>query len=443
MRHAMKHALKIGFSLLLLAAAALPARAETDIQEIVTPSGVTIWLVEEHSIPMVAIELNFRGGTSLDLPGKEGAAYLMAGLLEEGAGDMDAGAFLRATEGLAAGFSYSAYRDSVSISAEMLSENATEATALLRLALTQPRFDEVAIERVRSQVLSGLASDATDPNEIAGTTLRNLSYPDHPYGNPSEGTTQSVTALTRDDLIAAHARTLVRDRMFVGVVGDVTADEAAALVDQLVSDLPLSGPALPGPTQMAIQGGTTVVDLDVPQSVALFAHDGMDRDDPDYLAAYVLNEIFGGSGLEARLKTEVREKRGLTYGVYSYLAPSDHASQVIGSVASSNERVAEALTVIKDEWRKIGEQGITAQELEAAKLYLTGAYALRFDSNVKIAGNLVGMQAIGLPIDYIRTRNDQVNAITLDEINRVAADLYRVDALHVVVVGKPEGLDAE
>lgn len=427
-------------ALLVLITAALPARAATEIQEIVTPGGVTIWLVEEHSIPIVTIELNFRGGTSLDPADKAGATYLMAGLLEEGAGDLDASGFLRATEGLAARFGYSAYRDSVSISANMLSANAPEAVELLRLALVEPTFDEVAVERVRSQVLSGLASDATDPDEIAGKTMRELSFPGHAYGLPSEGTIETVTGLTRADLIAARENALARDRMYVGVVGDVTADEAARLVDRLVGDLPQSGPALPEQTTMAVGGGTTVVELDVPQSVAIFAHEGIERDHPDYLAAYVLNEIFGGSGLEARLKTEVREKRGLTYGVYSFLAPSDHATQVMGSVASSNDRIAEALSVIKDEWRKLAEQGISAQELEAAKLYLTGAYAMRFDSNGKIAGNLVGMQAIGLPIDYVKTRNDQVNAITLEQINRVASEVYRPDDLHVVVVGKPTGL---
>ena len=427
-------------SFLALIAMALPLRAATAIQEIKTPGGITVWLVEEHSIPIVAIELSFRGGTSLDPKGKEGATYLMTGLLEEGAGDLDAEAFLRKTEELAARFSYRAFRDNVAISAEMLSENAGESVELLRLALSQPTFDDVAVERVRRQVLSGLASDATDPDEVASAKFREISFPEHPYGAVEAGSTGSVAALNRDDLVAAHKGALVKSRVYVGVVGDVTPEQAAALVDTLVGELPEEGPSPPPRTEMAVGGGVTVVDLDIPQSVALFGHKGIERDHPDYLTAYVLNEIFGGNGLESRLQREVREKRGLTYGVYTFLNPSDLATQVMGSVASANGRIAEALDVIRNEWRLLAEEGVTAEELEAAKLYLTGAYPLRFDSNARIAGNLVGMQSIGLPIDYVKTRNDQVNAVTLEDINRVARELFRPDELHFVVVGKPEGI---
>ena len=427
-------------SFLALFALAIPLRAATDIQEFITPGGITVWLVEERSIPIIAIELSFRGGTSLDPKGKEGATYLMTGLLEEGAGDLDAEAFLRKTEELAARFSYRAFRDSVAISAELLSENASDSIELLRLALSQPAFDDVAVERVRRQVLSGLASDATDPDEIASAKFREISFPEHPYGAVDAGTTGSVAALNRDDLVAAHRGALVKSRVYVGVVGDVTREQAAAFVDTLVGGLSEEGPSPPPQTEMAVGGGVTVVDLDVPQSVALFGHKGIERDHPDYLTAYILNEIFGGNGLESRLQREVREKRGLTYGVYTFLNPSDHATQVMGSVASANNRIAEALDVIRNEWRLLAEEGVTVEELEAAKLYLTGAYPLRFDSNARIAGNLVGMQSIGLPIDYVKTRNDQVNAVTLEDINRVARELFRPDELHFVVVGKPEGL---
>jgi zinc protease len=430
-------------TLFVLLIAALPARAATDIQEFVTPGGVTVWLVEEHSIPIVAFELNFRGGGSLDPKGKEGAAYLMAATLEEGAGDMNAQEFLQATETLAARFSYDTYRDSVAISAQMLSENMRPSIELLRTALLDPTFDDTAVTRVREQVLSSLRSDATDPNEIAGTRLRELSYPDHPYGVPVEGTLETVSALTPDDLRAAHAATLVKSRAYVGVVGDITPQVAAEMVDRLIGDLPNDGPPMPERATMAVGKGTTVVELDVPQSVAIFGHEGIEREDDDYLAAYVLNEIFGGSGLQSRLQQEVREKRGLSYGVYSFLAPMDHGAQVMGSFSSANDRIAEAIDIIRSEWARISSEGVTAEELEAAKLYLTGAYPLRFDSNSKIAGNLVGMQAVGLPLDYVKTRNDQVNALTLEQVNRVAKTLYRPEELHIVVVGKPEGVATE
>jgi len=394
--------------LILILSVALPANAATEVREHVSPGGITFWMVEEPSIPIIAIDVSFRGGTSLDPAGKEGVTNLMTGLLEEGAGDLDAQAFLRAEESLAARFSYSARRDSVSISAEMLVENADASIDLLRLALTEPRFEAVDVARVKNQVLSSLAFDETDPDDIAGATFRTLSFPDHPYGTSDEGSVESVTALTQEDIVAAHQAAMVKDRMKVGVVGAVSPAEAGALLDRLLGDLPETGPALPPETTMAVQGGVTVVDLNVPQSVAIFGHAGMERDDPDFLTAYVLNEIFAGSGLTSRLTKEVREKRGLTYGVSANLA------QVIGGVASANDRIAETIEVVRQEWARIGEIGVTAEELAQVKLFLTGSYALRFDSNMKIASNLVGLQVAGLPLDYIANRNELVSAVTLE-----------------------------
>lgn len=435
--------IRFAVSFVVILIAALPARAATDIIEVTSPGGIKAWLVQETSIPMVALQMSFRGGSAIDPVGKEGATNLMMGLLEEGSGEMDAVAFLTATEEIAARYSWDAYRDSVSIDAEMLTSNLDASVALLRQAIMTPTFDDVAFERVKSQVISSLQSDSTDPNQIAGTKLRSISFPGHPYAVGTDGTIESVSALTRDDMVDAHQRALVRSRAIVSAVGDITPEELGRVLDTLLGDLPEDGPPLPPKTTMAVGGGITVVELDTPQSVAIFGHEGMPREDPDYLAAYVLNEIMGGSGLESRLMREVREKRGLTYGVYSYLAPFDAAAQYLGNVASANDRVAQAIDVVRDEWRKMAETGITQEELDAAKTYLTGAYPLRFDSNVKIAGILVGLQIVGLPIDYVKTRNDQINAITLDDMNRVAARLFNPEALHVVVVGKPEGLDAD
>ncbi len=418
------------------------AKAASEIQEFTTPGGVEVWLVNEPSIPIVALDVSFKGGSSLDLPGKEGATYLMAGLLEEGAGDLDATQFLEATETLAASFSYRTYRDTVSIDAEMLKENVVEAVDLLRLALVEPTFEQVAVDRVKRQILSSLQQDKTDPDEIAGAAFRSLSFPDHPYGTLDEGSLESVEALTREDVITAHTNALVKSRMYVGAVGDITAEELGPLVDRLVGDLPDDGPPLPEKTEMAIGGGTTIIELATPQSVAMFGHKGIAREDPDFFAAYLLNEILGGSGVESRLMLEVREKRGLTYGVYSYLAPFDHAAQMMGSVASANDRISDAIDVIKAEWERLATEGVTEKELEDAKLYVTGAYPLRFDSNAKIAGILVGLQVIGLPSDYIKTRNDNMMAVTLDEVNDMAKRLLKPEELRFVVVGQPERLTA-
>ncbi|OIQ44058.1 MAG: peptidase M16 [Roseobacter sp. MedPE-SW] len=419
-----------------------PAQAEIQINEVTSPGGITAWLVEDHSIPFTALELRFRGGTSLDAPGKRGATYLMAGLLEEGSGEMGAQDYARAVENLAASFGYNADRDSLSISARFLSENREEAMALLHQTLHEPRFDQDALDRVRAQILAGLRSDLKDPNKIAGQAFAAMAYGEHPYGSSGKGTIDSVSGLTRQDIFAAHEAVFARDRLFVSAVGDITPAELGALLDALLGDLSAKGAPLPGPAEVTISGGVSIVDYDTPQSVALFGHSGITRDDPRFFAAYIMNQILGGGSFDSRLMKEVREKRGLTYGVYSYLLPQDLATVYMGQLGSANTKMAEAVAVIQGEWQRLASEGVTEKELTDAKTYLTGAYPLRFDGNGRIASILVGMQMDDLPIDYVQTRNDKVNAVTLEEINRVAGEILMPEDLHFVVVGRPEGLIA-
>lgn len=421
---------------------AMPVRAAVEIQEVTSPGGIAAWLVEEPSIPFVALELRFRGGASLDEDGKRGAINLMTALLEEGAGDMDAQEFAAARDALASSFGFDVGDDSLSVSARFLSENRDASVALLRKALASPRFDPDAIERVRAQVISNIRSSAKDPNDIAGRTFDNLAFGDHPYGTSRSGTEDSVQALTRDDLLAAKDRVIARDRVYVSAVGDIDAETLGQVIDRLLADLPETGAPMPPVADLVLEPGVTVVDYDSPQSVVMFGHEGIDRHDPDFFAAYVLNHIVGGGGFGARLMEELREKRGLTYGTASYLVPMDLAATYQGSFASANDKVAEAVGLVRDIWTDVARNGVTAEELAAAKTYLTGAYPLRFDGNAPIARILVGMQMDDLPTSYVETRNAKVEAVTLEDVARVAARILRPEGLHFVVVGRPEGLSA-
>ena len=429
--------IRFGLAFVLLA---FPAFAEMKIEPVTSPGGITAWLVQDAGIPFTALEIQFRGGTSLDAPGKRGAVNLMTALIEEGAGDLDAQGFATARDGLAAEFSFRSSDDSVGVSARFLTENRAEAVALLRTALVAPRFDADAVERVRGQVLTGLRSDEKDPETLAGNAFNLKAFGDHPYGSSGDGTIDSVTALTRDDIVAANKGALARDRIFVAAAGDITAGELGALLDELLGDLPATGTPLPGRADWQLTGGITVQDFPTPQSTILFGHQGIPRDDPDFFAAFILNEVLGGSRFSARLMTEVREKRGLTYGIGSYLAPMDQAEMMIGQFASANEKAGAAIKVVQDEWAKMATGGITAEELAATKTYLTGSYPLRFDGNGPIARILVGMQMEGLPVDYAVTRNAEIEAVTLDDVKRVAAGLLQPGGLHFVVVGQPVGV---
>ncbi|MFN0116074.1 MAG: M16 family metallopeptidase [Paracoccaceae bacterium] len=424
----------------LLALSALPARAEIAIQAIDSPGGLRAWLVEDHTLPFVALELRFRGGSAVDPPAQRGAITLMTGLLEEGAAGLDAQGFTEAREALAASFSFDVADDALAVSAKFLTENRDASVELLRKALIEPRFDQEAIDRVRGQVVSNIDYDAVDPGAIAGREFDRQAYAGHPYASSNEGTKDSLAALTRADLFAAKDRVMARDRLYVAAVGDIDAAALGPLLDRLLGGLPEKGAGLPPRVPTSVTGGTSVIDFASPQTLVLFGQAGIARGAPDFFAAFLLNQILGGDGFSARLMDEVREKRGLTYGISTWLLPMEFAEAWQGSFSSSNGKVAEAIAVVRDEWAKAARDGVTEAELSAAKTYLTGAYPLRFDGNGPIAAILVGMQMQGLPIDYAKTRNARVEAVTLADVNRVARELMRPEGLRFVVVGQPEGV---
>ena len=314
---------------------------------------------------------------------------------------------------------------------------------LLRLALTRARFDADAADRIRSQILSGLAFAAKDPNRVAGEAFVRHAFPDHPYGRPSSGTVTSVRNIAPADLHDMRKRLFTRDTLRVAVVGDIDAKTLGEMLDRVFGDLPAVGVRTVVPEiKVAGKGRIDVIELDVPQSVAVFGLPGYKRKDADFMTAFVLNHILGGGGFSSRLMTEVREKRGLAYSVYSYLQTMQSSSLFAGGVATKNEEIARSLEVIRDELRRLAKDGPTPEELANAKSYLTGSFALRFDTSTKIASQLLGIQMEELGKDYINTRNSQIEAVTLDGVKRVARDLLRADDLLVTVVGKPKGLVA-
>ena len=419
---------------------ALPLRAAVAIQEVTSPGGIKAWLVENHDIPFTALNIRFKGGTSLDAVGKRGAVNLMTALIEEGAGDLDSQAFAAARDGMAAEFGFSSDSDGVSVSARFLTETSAQATDLLQLALTQPRFDAEAIERVRGQVLQNIASSAKDPGTIASDLLSQAAFGDHPYGSSGDGTADSVQALTRDDLLAAYHGALARDRIYVAAAGDISATDLGLMLDKLLGDLPATGAPQPTDVALTAKGDVTQQSFPGPQSTISFYQGGIQFEDPDYFAATILNEILGGNGFSSRLMNEVREKRGLTYGIDTSLAAYEHAELLAGSVATSNEKAAETMQVIRDVWADVAKNGVTQKEVDDTKTYLTGAYPLRFDGNKRIASILVGMQMLGLPVTYPAERNAKVDAVTLEDVNRVAAELLTPDKLTFVVVGDAVGV---
>lgn len=426
----------------VVALAGVPASA-IEIQQITSPGGIKAWLVEDHSIPFTALSLMFKGGASLDAPGKRGEMSLMTALLEEGAGQMNSVQYAEAVEGLGAQASFDVTDDALVVSARALTENRDQAADLLRQALTEPRFDADAVDRVRAQLQAVIRSEATDPQSIAAKELARQAWGDHPYATSINGTAESVAGLSRDDLIDAKSRVLARDRVVVAASGDIDAKELGLLIDKVLGGLPEQGSApLPQPATLGLKGGVTVIDWDSPQTVVNFAQPGLPMSDPDYFAAFVADHILGGGGFSARLMDQIREKRGLTYGVGTSLSNGLYGQTWQGGMASANDKVAEAVGLIRSEWDRFSEGGVTDKELTDAKTYLTGEYPLRFDGNGKIAGILAGMQLIGLPADYVNTRNSRIEAVTAQDVQRVARRLLHSDQIRFVLVGRPDGIAA-
>ena len=418
-----------------------PASRAASVQKVRSPGGIEAWLVEDYAVPLVALDFSFRGGAAQDPAGKAGATAMMAGLLDEGAGDMDAEAFHRALDDRAIEISFGADRDAVSGRLKTLSRSVEEAFGLLRLAMTAPRFDPEAIERVRAQITAGFRREAKDPDALAGRGWREAAFPGHPYGLAVRGTAETLAKVGRADLVEAYRRALVRRDVKIAAVGAIDAAELGRLLDLAFGELPEAGGLVAVPPVLVAPGGPPqVIDLDIPQSTIRFGLPGIARQDADHMAAVVVNHILGGGVFSARLFREVREKRGLAYSVYSHLSTFERTAIFGGGTSTKNERAKESLEVIAQQIDALASEGPTADELDKAKKFLTGSYALRFDTSLKIASQLVNLQTEGFDVSYLDERNGMIEAVTLADAQRVGARMLGAGPLLVTVVGRPAGL---
>ncbi len=423
----------------LTAAFAMPSQAMT-IERIVSPSGIEAWLVRDKAAPLVAMSYSFHGGSSQDDAAKPGIASLATNLLDEGAGDLDAKAFQQRVESRAIELSFSVSRDYFNGTLRTLSENREEAFNLLRLALTAPRFDAEAIERVRAQVISGLQRDETNPNSIAGRNWWSAAFPNHPYGQESKGTLASVPQITVDDMRGYLRRVLARNELKIAIVGDVDPQTAGALIDRAFGSLPAKNDLRPVlATNPRGFGRRIVTTIGVPQAVVTFGGPGLGRNDPDFMAAYIVNHVLGGGTFSSRLYREVREKRGLAYGVSESMIWFKNSAVTIGGTAVRAEKTGDAIAIIEQEVKRMAEEGPTADELARAKSYLKGAYPLSLDTSSKIASQLVHIQNDNLGIDYIQRRDSMIDAVTIEDAKRAAKRLFG-SGLLITVAGQPQGV---
>jgi zinc protease len=411
----------------------------TTIERVVSPGGIEAWLVHERAVPLIAVEFAFAGGAVQDPPGKAGTAALTASLLDAGAGDLDSTAFTDRLERKAIQMNFSAQRDTIHGTLRTLTENRDDAFELLRLAVTVPRFDAKDVEISRAQILSLLRRETTSPTDIASQRWWETAFEGHPYGRPVNGTSETVSSISIADLKSYADRVLARQNLKIAVVGDIDAETLKVLLDRTFGALP-EKPELYSIANVAPRGlGRRIeVSLDVPQTVVDFGGPGIARQDPDFMAAYLINHILGGGSTDSRLYQEVREKRGLAYSVSDSLVWLDHAAVMLGGTATRADRAGETVDLIEKEIRHFAEDGPTAGELVGAKRYLNSAFVLNLDSSTKIAALLVQLELDGFGTDYFSRRTAMIEAVTLDDARRVAKRLLDKGLL-VTVVGKPQG----
>jgi len=427
---------------LLVALVALGLRASPGlaltVEEIVSPKGIKAWLVQEHSVPLIALKFALAGGASQDPMGKEGLATMVADLLTEGAGDLSEEAFKAQVSALGMRLSLSAGRDAIYGGLDTLSKRFAPSAELLRLALAAPRFEEDAIERVRSQRLTDLAIAANEPNRVAVERWYQDAFPGNAYGRPADGTPTSVARIVRDDLTSQHAKLFARDVLKVVIVGDIDKAAAAAALDSIFGDL-VERAKIELLPKVEPRGAAApvVVERDLPSATAAFGLASMASDHADFPALEVLNHIIGSGDFDAVLTEEIRVKRGLAYSVQTALVHDSITSLMLGAFTTKNDTMASALGVLKEVLAKTARDGPNPGQFENAKRYLTGSFLLDFDTNAKVAGSLLSIWVDGEGPDYLQRRNQKINAVTLADVKRVARDVLKADALSVTIVGKP------
>ena len=439
MIHPKVDARRVGFliaaCLAMTAMVPSPSHAAAKIQHLISPGGIEAWFVQDATVPLVAMEFAISGGAAQDPADKPGVGNLVADLIDEGSGDLDSRTFHERLDRRAIELSFNVTRDYFRGSLRMLKDNKDEAFDLLRMSLTSPHFESADVERIRTQVLSGLRRETSNPGALANRKFLEIAFGDHhPYGRPTNGSLESVPNITIADLRDYVRRVLAKENLRIAVVGDIDAASLGRLLDQTFGGLPAKANLTPVPdVEAAKPPKREFIPLDVPQTVVTFGGPGTRRNDPNFMAAYVVNHILGGGSLSSRLYREVREKRGLAYSVSDSLLWMDHSALFVGNTGTRADRASETIDAVTSEVRRMAEDGPTQQELDEAKSYLKGSRLLSLDTSSKLAAALLQYQLDHLPIDYLERRNAIVDAVTLEDARQAAQRLWGHGLLTVIV----------
>ncbi|WP_172122684.1 MULTISPECIES: pitrilysin family protein [unclassified Devosia] len=424
-----RRALTLLLAPLALLAWILPANAQTEFVPITSPGGISAWMVEDHTIPIITLGFAFKGaGATQDPDDQLGRANLMSTLLDEGAGDLDSEAFQTQLDEVGLEIQFSADQDNFSGAARMLSEAREDGTELLALAVNEPRFDQPAVDRMRAQIMAGLVAQSQDPGYAARLMWNEALFGDHPYSRPVEGTVETLPVITIENLRAFHNAVFARENLKIGIVGAITPQEAGEMIDVVFGGLPQAPELIPIPDAQLSFGQELAVSYPLPQTTINMAFPGIAQEDPEFFPAYVMTELLAGGNLLSLLNVEVREKRGLSYGVSGNMVDLAHAHAITIGTSTSSDQADETIEVIKTTLAALAENGPDPVELERIQRYLIGAYPInQLRSSVSIARAMVGQQLRDLPVDYITERAGLIEAVTAADVQAMAQQIFATE----------------
>ena len=414
---------------------------ETKVEEIISPQKqIKAYLFQDRTNPIISLSFIFKNaGLATDDADKVGIANMTAALLTHGAGDLDNVAFSEELENNAVGLSFQADKDDFTGTLVTTKSNRKRAFELLKMALTDPRFDNAEVEQVRAQLLMALKQQQERPERVLELVFAEELYKNHPYARNPIGEKKDIERITRSQLKEFVTRHFSRNNLIVGAAGDIDAEELGSVLDEVFGALPQGGQInFVRPAETDFKARDVKVSYVSAQNITRFAAPGAERNHPDFYPLYIANYIFGGAGLNSRLNLAAREKQGLTYGIYTYLSLADKSALISGGFSSTPENFAKVKDILLSEWQRFAEEGVSAKELEEAKSYLISSYNLRFAAIDGIADITAYMQKDNLGIDFLQKRNDYVRAVTLEDINRVIKKYFNKNKLIFVNLGKFE-----
>ncbi len=412
------------------------------IKEIKTPGGLSVWVVEDNSLPVVAVQFLFLdSGSANDPDNLQGLARMLSNTMDEGAGELDSQAFQKALADHSITLMFKAGRDSFGGELKTLTRHQDKAFELLTLALNKPRFDEEPVNRMRAGNITRIKSALSEPEWMAARLINDKAHEGHPYGKNSGGTLFSLARIKPEDLRKFKDTYLTRDRLLIAAAGDIKPETLGPAIDKAFGSLPAKAPANTiADTKPTNPGKIFLYEQPIPQTMVQVMLPAFDRKDKDYYALQMMNYIYGGAGFGSRLMEEAREKKGLTYGIYSGVQDYRHADMLNITTSTKNDSAAEMLSIIRAQMTALQTNKVSEKELADAKSFIIGSMPLALSSTENIAEMVLGLRADDLPIDYLDHFADYMRAVTADDVQRVAKRVLEPKAMTTVLVGKPVGM---